>query len=210
MVTFNVRWEDFTGRLLAPGEITERKINHFSTFEPGWYYGEGRAFDPLIVEDALALNKAAVQSSFFETDAFPGTDGELVVTVYIGEHNLEFSIRRDRSIVFCQEFGNQELKYEEGLTLQEAEARIVEFRRETWSQFALYQGTIMIGDSEGSTARPLVTQEMIRASQLLEEAASTILKEQSVSTSASSTEGFIPIPQSSGALPRQPYPMDTD
>ena len=118
--------------IVFPREITERKINYFATFEPGWYYGEGRAFDPLVVEDALALNKAAIRSSFFETDAFPGTDGALVVTVYFGEYNLEFTIRRDRTVIFCQELGDQELKYEEGLTLQEAEARIVEFRKEIW------------------------------------------------------------------------------
>jgi len=103
---------------------TERKIFGFKNLESGWHYSEGVPFQVERLKKAVQLNQEAVRLGFFETDAFPGVSGEISVTIYHGVYYLEFTIEHTDVITFVCEIGDEEVTYEEGLTLEEAKARI--------------------------------------------------------------------------------------
>ncbi len=74
-------------------KITDRKLRAFADLPNGWYYGEGVPFGGAVLNMARTLSLGLA-----ETDAFPGLNGEVVVSVYFGEHYLEFTIDPDESI----------------------------------------------------------------------------------------------------------------
>ena len=72
--------------------ITEKKIQSFKELESGWHYGEGVSIKQSVLDNAILLNQEAINQAFYETDAFPGLNGEVMVTIYSGEHYLEFTL----------------------------------------------------------------------------------------------------------------------
>ena len=66
--------------------VTERKIRNFSRRVLGWHFGDGVAFSQNVLEGALELHRAALAQGLFETDAFPGIRGQIVVTIYRSQH----------------------------------------------------------------------------------------------------------------------------
>ena len=104
---------------------TEERIQHFTTFKPGWHYGEGCAFDPLIIEDAIKINAEAKRLGF-ETDAHPGIGGAIMVTVFSRNCSLELIVEYDRSVSLTRETGDDEMEHEELLTLLETLVKVGE------------------------------------------------------------------------------------
>jgi hypothetical protein len=115
--------------------ITIRKIRSFLRFPPGWNYGEGNAFDEHIINSAIELHKIILSLAFNETDAFPGTDGSIIVTVYHGDYCLEFTIKANGNIYYVLELNDAAIHQEENLTLPQAKDILRQFRRERWRPF---------------------------------------------------------------------------
>jgi len=113
---------------------TEEKIRGFKELQDGWHYGEGVSFDDTILDDAISLNQEAINLAFFDTDAFPGLDGEIMLTIYWGEHYLEFTLEPNGCATFYREESDEEIYYQEGLPFREIKAKIGEFRKETWRE----------------------------------------------------------------------------
>ncbi|MGE5446246.1 MAG: hypothetical protein ACM3SR_16895 [Ignavibacteriales bacterium] len=67
-----------------------------------------------------------------ETDAFPGTNGEIMLTVYYHNYYLEFTIEPSRHITFYREMDRVEISYQEGLSIENAKTKIMEFWNEIW------------------------------------------------------------------------------
>jgi hypothetical protein len=127
--------------IISPN-ITELKIQGFKELESGWHYGEGISFGQAVTDDAIALIKEANHLGFYETDAFPGVNGEIMVTIYFKSHYLEFIVEPNGSVTFSHEEGNEEVSYYEGLSISDAKLKIKEYR-DIWRQFdSLTQGTI--------------------------------------------------------------------
>ncbi|MEE9365455.1 MAG: hypothetical protein V3W44_02110 [Dehalococcoidales bacterium] len=106
--------------------VTERKLRGLEELESGWHYGEGVPLGDSILDDAISLNREATNLGFSETDAFPGTDGEVMLTIYFDDHYLEFTLEPNGNVTFHQEKGDEEIAYQEGLSLQDAKAKIAE------------------------------------------------------------------------------------
>lgn len=71
---------------------TESKIRSFAKLKSGWHYGEGKPPSSAAVEDAVELLRLVTEiNPSLATDAFPGIDGEIQLTVYCGIHCLEFT-----------------------------------------------------------------------------------------------------------------------
>jgi hypothetical protein len=100
--------------------ITEKKINSFKSFPVGWHYGSGIAPVAKVLDLAIHLNKHAGLLGFEATDAFPGIDGEVMLTVYDGDIYLEFSIEVDGSINYIREQGDKEVDSKEKISLHQA------------------------------------------------------------------------------------------
>lgn len=118
--------------------FTEVKITKlFKSFEAGWSYGEGVPFKEEIITLATELNKRMNLAGFLETNAFPGTDGSIMVTLYADIDNkkecLEFTIHEDKKITFVREEGNLEIKYADNLTFKDAVKEVFQFREERCS-----------------------------------------------------------------------------
>jgi hypothetical protein len=69
---------------------TEEKIFDFSTLEKGWNYGEGEEFSIEAIKSALDLHREIIFRGYSRTDAFPGLDGEIQITIYEDDHYFAF------------------------------------------------------------------------------------------------------------------------
>ena len=127
---------------------TERKINKFLALDEGWHYGEGVPISKTIIQRAIQLNREAIRRAFYETDAFPGVNGEIMFTIYYGKHYLEFIIEPDKSVTASHELEDEEISYQEGLSFQEAKSKIEEFRKELWRESESSTEHIMIEKKE--------------------------------------------------------------
>lgn len=104
---------------------TEQKILGFGLLESGWHYGtEGTEFEQGVLDRALALNEEAIRCGLFQTDAFPGTSGEVALAIYRNDTTLEFIVEPDGTMGFVQERGHFQVAYEEGLSMADAVSRI--------------------------------------------------------------------------------------
>jgi hypothetical protein len=132
--------------------ITETKILSFKQLEDGWHYGEGEAFNGAIIEQAVKLHRIAIQQAFFITDAFPGLSGQIVVTIYINHHYLEFEIAADRTVALLQEVDGQEVAYQVGLSFEEAIESLRRLRKDIWKQSGSSARDTMMPEWAGSLA----------------------------------------------------------
>lgn len=103
---------------------TIEKIQSFSNFTQGWSFGEGVSFTPTILLKATQLIKTAHALGFTETDAFPGLNGEVMVTIYLGADYWEFTLEPDETITFAYEKDDETILYEEGLPFEFAVSSI--------------------------------------------------------------------------------------
>jgi hypothetical protein len=157
--------------LLTPQDAAigpvESKLRQFRSLQAGWHYGEGKAIDPASLERALDLYQAAIRLAPYEMDAFPGLNGEVVLTVYREDRCLEFTLEPNGTVTFSYEQGDQEVSYVEGLSLEQARDRIKEFRQ-SWlgsDSFTVNTTTGESTDSEVSLSRitgtPLGSQSLV-------------------------------------------------
>lgn len=98
---------------------TAEKILSFEMLPTGWYFGEGVPPSPKAIEFAIKINEKAALLQL-QTDAFPGQNGEVQISVYSCDDYLEFIIDAEGLITFVYEKNDQEQEYLENLTLEEA------------------------------------------------------------------------------------------
>lgn len=115
----------------APAETTS-KINSFAELPAGWHFGEGMPPSPDRVKNARLLHFEFVRSGFTRTNAFPGIDGQIMVTAYRGSEYHEFSLELDGSLDYVFELGNEEQDCKENLSLEEALEIVRELANIVW------------------------------------------------------------------------------
>jgi hypothetical protein len=113
----------------AAALLTCQKIEEMSKLRPGWCYGEGCPIDRGTVSLAreLDLFAAALAQDSLQTDAFPGLNGEVMLTLYRGARYAEITIRPDRLIDCFWELWGQEAGWEEGIGASRAKDSLVDF-----------------------------------------------------------------------------------
>jgi hypothetical protein len=112
---------------------TAKKIREFSALPRGWYYGMGTGPSPRTIHIALAYLSALMVYGFSETDAFPGGDGEIMITAYSNSHCIEVTVDVDTTFTVSHQDGKESRFYEPGLSGIQAcaeLARIVEIIRQ--------------------------------------------------------------------------------
>lgn len=62
----------------------EEKIKSYAELESGWNFGAGAPFEDDTIRRALQVERN-LRNRGFETDAFPGDDGEISVCYYWAE-----------------------------------------------------------------------------------------------------------------------------
>ena len=119
---------------------TKRKIEGFKGLQAGWCYGDGVKFNTPVIERTLDFNYLVASQGFTETDAFPGIGGDIRLTVYLGEHYLEFTFNPDGSVDYARELGDEEVESSDGLTHNDAEEILSRFKDEAWDSLDIFTG----------------------------------------------------------------------
>ena len=88
---------------------TAQKIDSFATYQPGWSFREGIPFDKATLIIATAILQQGIEHGFVTNDAFPGLDGEVMVTFYSGDYYHEFIIERTGNISYICEIDRCEV-----------------------------------------------------------------------------------------------------
>jgi hypothetical protein len=133
---------------------TIRKIADFTRLPRGWHYGEGVPASRLLALRAvLFLSRPTLILGSVRTDAFPGINGEIQVTIYRGKSYLELTIEPNGKTTFVRENDDVEIEYQQDLSSQEIEDRLSEWEREIWGSFG-----------SSTTATTIRLSDVLRAS----------------------------------------------
>jgi len=130
-----------------------RKINEFCNFSKGWHFNEGVPPTKKIARKAIILVEHAIMS-MFDTDVFPGIDGEVMVTIYHKNHYLEFTIETDEQVTFVYQINNKDVAYEESISFDSALKKLNYFSESIWNTSELSTASIMTQESKSSKAWP--------------------------------------------------------
>lgn len=133
---------------------TERRIRDFGHFTDGWHFGEGKEFEIDAIQEALKLHQHILECGFFETNAFPGLDGEIQMTVY-SEHDY-FQFERDSGGVWeiIHEQAGATLESLAGLDFEHVVEFVKTMRQKLWNAFASYH-SMRIGIELGGNSATL-------------------------------------------------------
>ncbi len=104
---------------------TMKKILRFREYSEGWNYGRGKTFSDDAIESALAIEILLRRVGILETDAFPGSDGDIMVTGYEGSLYWELTLEWDNTVTFITEKDDRIVGEREGLSLSEAISEIL-------------------------------------------------------------------------------------
>lgn len=74
-------------------ETTADKIRNFGSLPVGWHYGEGIPAPPIAIDLALRVEAMLRTTGYPETDAFPGGEGQILVTGYLNGCSVGIEVR---------------------------------------------------------------------------------------------------------------------
>ena len=118
------------------------KILDFSRYSKGWDYGEGKPFSTETLRRALLLNRIIIAKCTPETDAFPGPDGDIMVTAYWDQWYWEFLINAGGTVTYIAEKNDIVTDERDGLSFNEALAIARRLTKQTWK---LYESSMPSG-----------------------------------------------------------------
>jgi len=76
-------------------EETVKRIEGFLNLPVGWYFGTGRPPDRSVVQQSLKHLNNLKDLGLNETWAFPGPNGEIEMTAYLGDFCIEVTVEPD-------------------------------------------------------------------------------------------------------------------
>lgn len=83
---------DFEIRVALPQTLGQKKITEFTKLAAGWNFGAGKEFLDRVIIQAKQADNLLVQLLAAPTDAFPGSNGEIMVTAYKDDYYLEYTL----------------------------------------------------------------------------------------------------------------------
>lgn len=137
---------------------TAEKILSFRSLPVGWHYGRGGPLSVDVVNRALQIDSYYRQLGFSTTDAFPGADGELMITAYRGPHCIETIISTDLRYSVTHERDDTEISAISDLDDRAAKQTIRRIGAEIWCSFGLSIQSTTTKRGKGSEASRSKTQ----------------------------------------------------
>jgi hypothetical protein len=104
---------------------TAENIISFSLLPDGWDYGEGGPIPQLTINNALAWERF-FDLKGWDTNAGPGTDGEIAVSAKLGSSRVEVVIEPKNTLTVAYDFKGTRVSYAPRISTQEAHKRILE------------------------------------------------------------------------------------
>ncbi len=123
---------------------TARKLAAFKNLPQGWNYGRGRPIRDDVYVHAESLLSYINELGISNTDAFPGSDGDVCITAYRFDHYLEVTVEVDLSISVSHEIEDNEDSFVENLSLAEAKKALREAIEKIWGLSDLFTHGTMI------------------------------------------------------------------
>lgn len=127
-------------------------IDSFAEMQDGWHYGSGLA------PDANTRRRASVALERMQTlglrdiQAFPGADGEILLSATRGDDYFSATIERNGLYAFNHEHADEEVFYREGLSLGEFIGVITEAIGGVWhTSGSLAHGGLITKDASSMT-----------------------------------------------------------
>lgn len=166
MSTYFLYWtsgspEPESGRSMG---ATERKLLSFGQLASGWHYGIGGPIAEARIKQALRLHSLAASLGFTKSNAFPGAQGEILLTFYRGPHDIEIEIAANDAMSFIHEEDGNELDCGEQLTLREITQKLRGASERIWGLLDSSIPTIMILKKDASgvwhSRTPTLTAEL--------------------------------------------------
>jgi len=132
-------WQVFHGHISVPVFRTDEKIRSFGRMPVGWHYGKGVPARGDIIRVAREYLWHFLMMGYQETDAFPGVDGEIMVTAYRGDYCTEITIEADGTYSVGYQFKGKDRFFESDLSRENANllvmsivTQIEQEEREAW------------------------------------------------------------------------------
>lgn len=118
---------------------TLNKIINFANLEKGWNFGNGDSFDGEIIRASIIISSQMKSCGFFQTDAFPGNNGEIMLTIYDKDKYFEFILKSKNDISYTYEVNDTIKEEENKLSLAQVLTLISEKGKKThsWNTFEL-------------------------------------------------------------------------
>lgn len=111
---------------------TQEKLISFAYLPIGWNFNKGVPAQEAALKTAITLLEVLINSGFKDTDAFPAEDGSVMVSAYVGSDSYDFDVKVDGTITVAHAREDDDLFYQEGMQVGEAQKKIKEFASEKW------------------------------------------------------------------------------
>jgi hypothetical protein len=137
-------------------ETTKQKINNFKGLPFGWHFGEGVPVRADLAEMASFFLDAASSLGIDRTNAFPGLNGEVQITLHFLEITVSFTWELDGTVTIVKDVKGEIVFDEEGLSNRIALEKLWDFAQmiQILSELSTYATGMK--KTEGLKARHLV------------------------------------------------------
>ncbi len=168
-ITNSTHWEIFAER--CPTVLA--KIESFSNLKPGWDYGDGVPFATKTISIARDISQRSLQLGFTRSDAFPGTDGTIQITIY--EAKLKYiviMIRPSGAVSLARKINNEKMipVVVDG-SIRDTIVRLREIAIEKWNTYDFFIPANMTASGDVTPKSPFVITSQTGAHPLLTSAA---------------------------------------
>ena len=134
---------------------TESKILSFASLGNGWHYGTGIAFSEAAIDDALLIHRQVFFKGYTRTNAFPGQNGEIQVTMYHKDHFFGFEREASGLWNITHEINDHEVEFLERETCDRVIGYINALRSKICDTSDVYSKAIGTLTGGGSFRMPL-------------------------------------------------------
>lgn len=116
---------------------TIKKIESFCYLPVGWNYGKGAPIELKTVKAAIEIYNFFLMLGLSRTDAFPGVDGEVMITAYHRQHYIGATIEKSPNGEFIysliHEINDEESVFIEGRTARQIREKLLKIVGEIWN-----------------------------------------------------------------------------
>lgn len=134
---------------------TNEKLRSFTSLPVGWHFGDGVPPSKALISKLVDINNQIYRLGFSKTDAFPGRSGNIMLTIYQGEHLIDLTVEADlETATYLYEKSDEEIACHEDIELSTA-IKMIEQVAEICRLSEPYTESTMLKLKVGSKALPL-------------------------------------------------------
>jgi hypothetical protein len=138
----------------------EQKISSFAALPQGWDYGKGGPIPQETLDAAFEWSRYLRARGFWDTDAFPGSDGEIAVAAELGDHYLEIIVEPDGNVSIAYDRKGKQQLYLPNMSTAEARWAVSQMVGLIWSASGYYTQPSSTNVQKNSVDQLSATQKL--------------------------------------------------